>query len=306
MSLDINAPLYRWNSSDLIGYGSFGRVYRGYDLNNTPVAVKILHSCDCDIPEYRREFDYNEFNREVDIISKIQHPNICQLLYVNKNPNYMVFEYCSQGNLYEVLYSKKMKGGLASKYIKLDLIKKKPEKYGFIELSFKERVSFSIDICRALVWLHQHYIFHQDIKPANILVTGDKRCKLCDFGTAKYSEDKNSISNPDLDGSPAYQAPEIFNGTKITEHSEVYAFAITMWEIFTQDISWKGHDNEDIHIFAINNGDRPPLSSSPDYPNVRIDSRVVNILEKSWNCEQMKRLLFSEILELLKELVEKE
>ena len=288
---------YRWDASSIIGYGSFSKVYKGSDVTTKePVAIKVLNNF----------HNIDKFVYEAAIAAKMDHPNICQLLGINTVRRYIAFEYCENGTLSDVLYSKRLSGD-GDRFEKLDMIKKHPIKYGYKTLEFGQQLSFSINICSALVWLHSQRIFHQDIKPTNILVTKDSQCKLCDFGSAVCVFGSFSDINI-LDGRPLklgncgsllYQAPEILNEESIIEQSEVYALIITLWEIFTQELVWRGYNDRDSYIDDVNDGVRPPLAKCKLYPNFDIDSRINPILERGWKHDPYDRPLFSELLKLL-------
>jgi serine/threonine protein kinase len=90
----------------------------------------------------------------------------------------------------------------------------------------------ALDIASGLAYLHSKNILHRDLKPSNVLLTEDRRAKLCDFGLAKLKRHCGPTAEYRPEGTVPYMAPELFRENAALERSaDVYAFGITTWEM---------------------------------------------------------------------------
>ncbi|KAG0015970.1 hypothetical protein BGZ80_009511 [Entomortierella chlamydospora] len=133
---------------DIIGSGSFGRVFHG-DLLGTEVAIK-----EC-VRSNSRAFDEKYFKREVNILKQSRHPNIVQFMGICKRKKkfYIVTEFLPLGNLRRWIQDETK------------------------EFGWDTRISFAIDISLALAYLHHKNIIHRDLKGENLLISENMRIK---------------------------------------------------------------------------------------------------------------------------------
>ena len=180
--------LSKYEIMNQIGTGGFSKVYRCQCLQTRQdFAVKII---DLRPLRLKEGFDPTRLRREVDIMSKLQHPNIVGFResFETNDQVLMVLEYCPGKELFDVIL----------------------ERNRFAENDAKKVFA---QICRALHYLHSLNIIHRDIKPENILVLdhtdaeGNLIVKLLDFGLSKNagagSEAKTFV------GTPCYLSPEV-------------------------------------------------------------------------------------------------
>ena len=178
-----------------LGIGSYGRVYLVTNkFNNKKYALKVINKnklmqiySDCRLVQ-----------NEVEIHSKLNHPNIIRLYNMKETENeiQILLEYAEKGSLF-------------------DLIQKTN---GLDELKAFE---YFIQIVNAVYFLHQNNIIHRDIKPENILIDKNNALKLCDFGWAK---ELNVNKRATFCGTMEYMAPEIVG-------SEMYDFSVDIWSL---------------------------------------------------------------------------
>ena len=205
-------PAYRLQ--ELIGKGSFGRVYKATDLKSSrAVAVKIIDIEESDTLNPKLADTYSEFLKEINalkLLSAANAPNINHVLDVLPvgQSMWMVTEYCAGGSV-STLMKPTAPGGLQEKWI----------------------IPILREVALAIYWVHKHGVIHRDIKCANVLVTEDGRVQLCDFGVAGIIETKFDKRSTFI-GTPNWMAPELFDpsssyGTEV----DIWAFGSMVYEI---------------------------------------------------------------------------
>uniref|UniRef100_A0A1D1ZNS8 Protein kinase domain-containing protein n=1 Tax=Auxenochlorella protothecoides TaxID=3075 RepID=A0A1D1ZNS8_AUXPR len=200
---------------DQLGSGAFGVVYRA-EWNGHPVAVKVLQmTCRT---HSSRELD--SFKREVEVLSTLKHPHIVSFLAAcTVPPNICIIEeLATGGSLHARLHGKP------------GARKRRP-------LPYHELLGIAAGIADAMVYLHPKVV-HRDLKSQNVLLDAEGRALVCDFGIAKF-KDRTFVSTANGQaGTPAYMAPEMFDGAGITEKVDVFAFGVLLWEMLTGDVPW--------------------------------------------------------------------
>jgi len=98
-----------------------------------------------------------------------------------------------------------------------------------VDLNPELQKSLARDVISGLMYLHSIPIVHRDIKSNNILVTKDLTARIADFGTSNFM---STSAASRLVGTPFYLAPECVKELKYSAESDLYALAITLWEIF--------------------------------------------------------------------------
>ena len=202
-SLDNFVPIYDEKGKvQIIGSGSYGQVYLAlHILNKKYYAIKhmdkkklfsLLHSL-------------NSIQKEIDIQSKIDHPNIVKLLYVKETHiSYdLVMEYASMGNLFH--YIRKYKG-----------------------LNEDKTFSLFIQVVNAVNFMHSNDLIHRDIKPENILIFDNNIIRLCDFGWCVKLEGHQRGT---FCGTTEYMSPELVNHQGYGKEIDVWSLGILLYEM---------------------------------------------------------------------------
>ncbi|ELR10288.1 hypothetical protein VC83_04580 [Pseudogymnoascus destructans] len=201
--------------TELIGKGSFGRVYKGKDTTTaTIVAVKIIDLDESDTVNPRSADSYSEFLKEIGalkLLSENKARNINHIIdsLLVDQTMWMVTEYCGGGSVATLM--KPTPRGLQEKWI----------------------VPILREVAEALGWVHRAGIIHRDVKCANVLVTEEGGVQLCDFGVAGIVEtaaDKRST----FIGTPHWMAPELFVSTRsYGKEVDIWAFGSMVYEMAT-------------------------------------------------------------------------
>ncbi|KAF8027064.1 hypothetical protein BT93_E0089 [Corymbia citriodora subsp. variegata] len=196
-----------------IGEGACGIVYRGF-LRHTLVAIKTM--------KFHSMQDSQQFQQEVDVLSKVRHPNLITLIGACPEPWTLVYEYFPNGSLEDWLCN--------SNRAK--------------QLSWQARIRIATELCSVLAFLHSckpHSIVHGDVKPGNILLDAHLVSKLSDFGICRLlSGGKRSSNNTivlyptDVKGTLGYMDPEFLVTRELTTKFDVYSFGIILLELLTR------------------------------------------------------------------------
>ncbi|KAK8281848.1 hypothetical protein V6Z12_D09G267700 [Gossypium hirsutum] len=191
--------------SSLIGYGSFGLVYKGL-LRDVVVAIKRHPG----IPR-------PEFVAGVMYLSEIQHRNLVTLLgYCQEGGSQMlVYEYLPNGSMCNHLY---------------DTGREAPTR-----LEFKERLSIALGAARGLCHLHglKPPLIHKNFKTGNVLVDEDFIAKVADAGVSMLLEKIEEASPSYTSSVNVFQDPEVEVLGSFTETSDVYSFGAFLLELIT-------------------------------------------------------------------------
>ncbi|MDH7489875.1 MAG: serine/threonine protein kinase [Anaerolineae bacterium] len=204
--------LDRYYVEEFVGRGGMAEVYRARDLRRRiPVALKFLRE---DMAE--DEVFLRRFRREARVLETLQHPNIVRYYGFEETDNlhFLVVEFIDGE-------------GLRKKLSRLS----RP-------LTLAQALAILEPVCNALHYAHAEGIFHCDIKPANIMIDRTGRVVVADFGIAKLAESATVTSS--TTGTPAYMAPEQCRGQKVDARTDIYALAITTFEMLTLDRPFTG------------------------------------------------------------------
>ncbi|MEM7281752.1 MAG: protein kinase [Pseudomonadota bacterium] len=209
-----------------LGSGGMGTVYlasRADDEYEKDVAIKMVRD------RLSREL-IQRFRNERQILASMEHPNIARLLDGGTTEDdfpYVVMEYVD--------------GCAITDYC---------DQHG---LTIDQRLRLFLTVCGAVQYAHQNLVVHRDIKPQNILVTGNGIPKLLDFGIAKLLTQDQTGKTAGLTVSPRltpeYASPEQVRGAAITTASDVYSLGVLLYELLTgnQPYSLAAHTPIEVH-----------------------------------------------------------
>ncbi len=227
----------RYEPIGLIGEGSMGRVYRAFDpAAQRVVAIKTLK------PEHLAaegaEKELERFRREAQSAARLVHANIVTIFDVGDD--YFVMELLEGTTLQALI-----------------------KKQGPLEPD--QAAEILAPVARALDFAHSKGTLHQDVKPANIVITRSGRVKLMDFGLARAAS-ANVTGSGRFFGSPAYMAPEQINGEGSSQQSDVYSLAVAAYEALTGHRPFEGVRVSHVLQGAISLAPPPPSAWNPVLP----------------------------------------
>ncbi|VFQ74954.1 unnamed protein product [Cuscuta campestris] len=193
----------------IVGQGGFGTVYRGVLPDGREVAVKKLQ---------REGIEgEREFKAEMEVLSGNglgwPHPNLVTLYG---------WSHCGSEKL---LVYEFMEGGSLDKLI-LDPT----------TMPWRKRINIAIDVARALVFLHHECcppIVHRDVKASNVLLDGDGKARVTDFGLARIMDMAKTHVTTMVAGTVGYVAPEYGQTWQATTKGDVYSYGVVAMELAT-------------------------------------------------------------------------
>ncbi|KAK5292153.1 hypothetical protein LTR43_005426 [Exophiala xenobiotica] len=207
------APNYAFD--ELIGKGSFGRVYKGRQISTQKVvAIKVLDVDDADFRAFgdQKDEQIRDFQREIRILRQAQESGAENLNHLIEalpvhSQLWMICEHCPGGSVKTLMRATK------------DRLQE--EKY---------LVVVARELAKALKGLHEAGIIHRDVKAANVLIHEEGRLQLCDFGVANILETGTDKRRTFI-GTLHWMAPEAWlENPEYSDEVDVWGYGCTLYE----------------------------------------------------------------------------
>jgi len=286
-----------FSDEQLLGEGTFGKVYKGVLQNGDTIAVKKLKMTMTVIQD-------KQYDNEARHLMRLKHPNIVQLVgycsetkkklvqhngifvYAENSERLLCLEYLPKGNL---------RGHLSDESSGLDW----STRYKIIE-----------GICYGLHYLHEEWqvtpIIHMDLKPANIMLDGNMVPKIADFGLSRlFGEEQTRTCTRSCNGTPGYMAPEYIDMGIITKKLDIFSLGVIIIEIMTgrKEYPDETETSSQQYIELVLNKWRHRPRKEPGYISGDIDyqqiKRCIQIGLLCVNFDQAKRPTIRQIIKML-------
>ncbi|CAL1695248.1 unnamed protein product [Somion occarium] len=266
-------PIFRWVRGELIGKGTYGKVYLA--LNATTgemIAVKQVEipRTDSDKNDSRQVTVVEALKLESETLKDLDHPNIVQYLGFEETPTFLsiFLEYVPGGSIASCL-----------------------RKHG----KFDEEVtkSFTGQILAGLEYLHSKGILHRDLKADNILVETSGICKISDFGISKRTDDINMAGiHTSMQGTVFWMAPEVINSQKGGYNSkiDIWSVGCVVFEMWTGQRPWSGQEAMAVLLQLYQTRQGPPVP-----PNAHLSPLADDFRQKCFAMDPDERPTAAEL-----------
>jgi len=234
----------------------------------------------------------NEIEGELEIHSRLDHPNIVKLIGAGFTPRgvrFVVLERLDGGTLTQLLgYDTRIRDRRRRFWTKK-------------KISYMDVLKCARSLADGLAYCHGRAIpnamvMHRDLKPDNVGFTLDGTMKLIDFGLARIVENA-SVSNEVYEmsgetGSLRYMAPEVADCQPYNQKADVYSFGIMLWELVAFKKPYDGMNREEFYSRVVHGGERPVI-------NKKWPDDLTELMKSCWDAEVINRPNFSDIVEIL-------
>ncbi len=239
----------RYRIVGLLGRGGMGEVYRADDLKlDQPVALKFLpRVLEGDADRLERLYS------EVRMARQVSHPAVCRVWDVGdaEGQHFLSMEFVDGENLASLL-----------------------RRIG--RLPGDKALDIARQAAAGLAAAHDKGVLHRDLKPANVMLDGQGKVRLTDFGLAGLVA---SLDDDLRSGTPSYMSPEQLQGREVTVRSDIYAFGLLLYELVTGRRAFEGRTVAEL---ARRHRDDVPIDPSVIVPDLdpAAERTILACLEK--------------------------
>ena len=251
----IGSTLLNYRIVEKLGEGGQGTVYKATDTKlGRTVVVKVL------APELTtREANLKRFQREAQLASSLDHPNICTIygLHEEGGVHFITMQYVEGRNVRELVAGR--------------------------PLELRSALSIVIQVADALAAAHARGIIHRDIKAGNVMVTDAGLVKVLDFGLAKLL-DAAGGGGGDVHltevgvpyGTATYAAPEQASGRQVDYRADIFSTGVLLYETLTGTWPFRGKTSVEVRYAVLHDTPRPLAEARSDAP-----PRLQEILDRA-------------------------
>src|SRR5262245_26078042 len=249
MDFSPGSRLGAYEIQEQIGRGGSGTVYKALHAGLARyAALKVLPERFAQEPAF-----LHRFQREARIVASLRHPNILSVYDFGEQHGvfYIVTEFVPGGTLRDLLGR---------------------------PMPLPRALTLATPMANALDYAHNHGILHRDIKPANILLREDGKPVLADFGLANILATHNELTPiGSVVGTPQYMSPEHASSEQIDARSDVYSFAVMLYEMMTGSVPFDEESPAATIVAHLYAPCPPPSARNPDLPE-QIDAILLRAL----------------------------
>jgi zinc protease len=235
-----------------LGRGGMGIVYKARDRETGEVlAVKVLK------PEIAADTQILErFKNELRLAHQITHRNVARL-----------YEFHRTGDSVH----------LSMEFVEGESLRSLLQRSG--KLPVPQALDLARQLAAGLAEAHRQSIVHRDLKPENIMLTPQGELKVMDFGISRSFAADVTVTGAIL-GTPAYMAPEQAEGLTVDHRTDIYAFGLILYEMFTGALPFTGDTAITLALKQIRERPKPPRAIDPTLPGY-IEAAILRCLEKA-------------------------
>ncbi|KAG6917342.1 hypothetical protein DXG01_002913 [Tephrocybe rancida] len=281
------------DSQDPVTGGGFADIYKG-SFGGQVVCLKTLRV----YQESQLEHILKQFSKEVILWGQLSHINVLPIygLYQFKKRLCIVAPWMENGDIVT--------------YLKLN-----PTTDRRSLASGTRSAVCAFDVAKGLWYLHKNSIIHGDLKGPNILIDGQGRACLCDFGIASICDPEikawtTQSSAASKGGSTRWQAPELFDVDSDEEvqnsvFSDIYAFGCVCYEIFTGKVPFYHITRDATVTLQVKSSKRPlrPEELDISWQKWGLTQHIWSLMEDCWKATPVERPTVDDLIERLAQLV---
>ncbi len=239
----------RYRIISRLGSGGMADVWCAEDTQlGRRVALKVLNE------RFAQDREFVErFRREAQSAAGLRHPNVVNIFDRGQfdGTYYIAMEYVEGSSL-------------------KDLIRQ--------GLSVEEAVEIIRQVLAAARHAHEHGIIHRDLKPANVLIDGEGRAAVADFGIARAGVSEITRAG-EVMGTAQYLSPEQAQGLQVTSASDLYSIGVMLYEALSGRVPFEGDSAVAVAMKQVSEAPQPPSHFNPAVPRA-LDSVVLRALAK--------------------------
>ncbi|CAM9384725.1 unnamed protein product [Ascophyllum nodosum] len=318
VQVELNLDFEELKNVHYLANGGMCSIYTA-EWRGRRVVVKMPRD-DCAQPEVARK----DLETEIDILQRLDHPNIVEMLGagfvspLNVDPDgshepgdfrdleqskrFVLLEYLVGGTLTEQMCTRNPPAdGMMS-----SVVRRWQQNWQF---PAKKALDSALQLAAALSYLHSRalegsFVVHRDLKPENIAFSSEGRLKLFDFGLAKIVRRKAGRLNQRYEmtgetGSTRYMCPEVAMQLPYNEKADVYSFGLILWEMLSLRRPFEGLNRKEFVQSVIRGGRRPPLNQEWSVP-------LRELIARCWDEDMDARPDFEEVEDALREITARE
>ena len=252
--VSIGETLDQFKLTEVIARSGMASIFKAIDLiSGQTVAIKV--------PYMQFESDvifYGRFQREEEVLRRLNHHNIIKVVTPRKKSRmYIAMEFIDGVSLRQIIHDEQ-------------------------PMPPERALGLATQICEALVYMHGEGVVHRDMKPENILVTGDGTVKIMDFGIA-LDEQARRLTWSGLSstiGTPDYMAPEQVSGRRGDARTDIYSLGVMLYEMLTGNLPFAVNNVYNMMRAKTNEDPQPPTKFRPDL-DPKLEEIVLHAIERN-------------------------
>jgi beta-lactam-binding protein with PASTA domain len=226
----------RYRIRERIGSGGMADVYCAEDTQlGRDVALKVLHRRFAQDQEFVKRFQ-----REAQSAAALQHPNVVNVFDRGRHDGtyYIAMEYLPGLTLKEVIARD-------------------------APLRQEQAIDYALQVLQAAGFAHRRGVIHRDLKPHNVMVTGDGQVKVTDFGIARAGASEMTETGSIM-GTAQYLSPEQAQGQGVSAASDLYSVGVILYELLTGHVPFAGDSAVSIALKHVSEPPPPPSQLRAD------------------------------------------